>query len=236
MVQAAFASDSNVVDVPLELNLDISSSDIDYNSNPDNGINSGKSSGSAKNSGRRSKGLYAAVDVARSKQSAARDVDAGPDVAAAASVTRKRRRYYRCDAERSVVVRAMESRGFIRDDGDDFDIYWASVKSARQVFSPENGFRMSERQKINHFPNHYELTRKDLMVKNIKRYQKEAKKLEISVADFVPATYVLPSDYSLFADAFRQTGGQGTWIMKPTDRAQGSGIFSSRSCLRLKVG
>ena len=96
--------------------------------------------------------------------------------------------------------------GIHSDDGDDFDIYWASVKSARQVFSPENGFRMSERQKINHFPNHYELTRKDLMVKNIKRYQKEAKKLEISVADFVPATYVLPSDYSLFADAFRQTG------------------------------
>ena len=26
---------------------------------------------------------------------------------------------------------------------------------------------------INHFPNHYELTRKDLMVKNIKRYRKD---------------------------------------------------------------
>ena len=29
---------------------------------------------------------------------------------------------------------------------------------------------------INHFPNHYELTRKDLMVKNIKRYRKELEK------------------------------------------------------------
>ena len=27
-----------------------------------------------------------------------------------------------------------------------------------------------------HFPNHYELTRKDLMVKNIKRYRKELEK------------------------------------------------------------
>lgn len=26
---------------------------------------------------------------------------------------------------------------------------------------------------MNHFPNHYELTRKDLIVKNIKRYRKE---------------------------------------------------------------
>ena len=30
---------------------------------------------------------------------------------------------------------------------------------------------------LNHFPNHYELTRKDLMVKNIKRYSKEVAKL-----------------------------------------------------------
>ena len=29
---------------------------------------------------------------------------------------------------------------------------------------------------INHFPNHMELTRKDLMVKNIKRYRKELDK------------------------------------------------------------
>jgi len=29
---------------------------------------------------------------------------------------------------------------------------------------------------INHYPNHYELTRKDLMVKNMKRYLKELNK------------------------------------------------------------
>lgn len=29
---------------------------------------------------------------------------------------------------------------------------------------------------VNHFPNHYELTRKDLMVKNVKRYLKEQAK------------------------------------------------------------
>ena len=29
---------------------------------------------------------------------------------------------------------------------------------------------------INHFPNHYELTRKDLLVKNIKRYRKDLEK------------------------------------------------------------
>lgn len=33
-----------------------------------------------------------------------------------------------------------------------------------------------ENRVINHFPNHYELTRKDLMVKNIKRYRKDLEK------------------------------------------------------------
>ena len=36
--------------------------------------------------------------------------------------------------------------------------------------------RLSDDQIINHFPNHYELTRKDLMVKNIKRFRKELDK------------------------------------------------------------
>ena len=36
--------------------------------------------------------------------------------------------------------------------------------------------RLCDDQVINHFPNHYELTRKDLMVKNIKRYRKDLEK------------------------------------------------------------
>ena len=36
---------------------------------------------------------------------------------------------------------------------------------------------------INHFPNHVELTRKDLMVKNIKRYRKEMDKEGSALAD-----------------------------------------------------
>lgn len=35
---------------------------------------------------------------------------------------------------------------------------------------------------VNHFPNHYELTKKDLMVKNIKRYRKDLEKEFNSVA------------------------------------------------------
>jgi tubulin polyglutamylase TTLL1 len=34
------------------------------------------------------------------------------------------------------------------------------------------GIRLNDGQIVNHFPNHYELVRKDLMVKNLKRYKK----------------------------------------------------------------
>lgn len=83
---------------------------------------------------------------------------------------------------------------------------------------------------INHFPNHYELTRKDLMVKNIKRYKREQEKdreskdrAELNL-DFVPVTFVLPADYNLFAEEYRRSP-MCTWIMKPCGRSQGSGIF-----------
>lgn len=51
-----------------------------------------------------------------------------------------------------------------------------SVQTIRNVFSVETGYRLSDDQIVNHFPNHYELTRKDLMVKNIKRYRRELEK------------------------------------------------------------
>jgi tubulin polyglutamylase TTLL1 len=36
---------------------------------------------------------------------------------------------------------------------------------------------------INHFPNHLELTRKDLMAKNIKRFRKEMEKENNPIAE-----------------------------------------------------
>ena len=88
---------------------------------------------------------------------------------------------------------------------------------------------------LNHFPNHYELTRKDLMVKNIKRCRKDMEKENNPIADkddsgallymdIVPMTYILPGDYTIFVEEFKKFPN-ATWIMKPTARAQGKGIF-----------
>ncbi|CAD7950542.1 unnamed protein product [Amoebophrya sp. A120] len=89
---------------------------------------------------------------------------------------------YRSDFEKAVITQTCDRRGWLRypygsgDEEDGWNVYWASVHTVRQMFNPETGKRLSDWQVINHFPNHYELTRKDLMVKNIKRYRKELEK------------------------------------------------------------
>ncbi|KAL0039776.1 hypothetical protein WJX77_007669 [Trebouxia sp. C0004] len=135
---------------------------------------------------------------------------------------------WKTDFDKFVIISNFERRHWSKHsqaDEDGWDIYWASVITIKQIFSPENTVRLEPHQIINHFPNHYELTRKDLMVKNVKRYVKQQKKdvLLESTPEFIPVTYILPQDYSLFVEEFRKV--PVPWIMKPIAKAQGRGIF-----------
>jgi tubulin polyglutamylase TTLL1 len=174
---------------------------------------------------------------------------------------------FKTDLEKSVLLHNFERRGWLRagPDDSDWNFYWASVYTVRQLFNPESGQRLGDHQRINHFPNHYELTRKDLMVKNIKRYRKETERLyaEAQLArdggggagaaggggglslpagfnldeppdlEFLPVTYLLPADYSLFVEEFRRSPST-MWIMKPTSKAQGKGIFIINKLTQIK--
>jgi tubulin polyglutamylase TTLL1 len=135
---------------------------------------------------------------------------------------------YKTDFDKLVVTGNFERRSWVQVDAadDDWNVYWASVGSIKSIFSSETSVRLHRGQLINHFPNHYELTRKDLMVKNIKRYQKQMRKegKAADALDIVPTTFVLPQDYALFVEDFRKNPNT-TWIMKPTARSQGKGIF-----------
>ncbi|GMF28532.1 unnamed protein product [Phytophthora lilii] len=175
---------------------------------------------------------------------------------------------WRVDSEKNVVVWNFERRGWTKTEGDDWNVYWANKTTIKNMFNPENGVRLVDGQYVNHFPNHYELTRKDLMVKNIKRYKKEMLAAAANAAtasnsataplstansmpsgnptgtpdatcgagplsgsgvsneglDFLPTTYTLPADYSLFVEEFRRNPNV-MWIMKPCSKAQGKGIF-----------
>ena len=110
-------------------------------------------------------------------------------------------------------------------DSMEWDIVWSDRSWVAQNF---DGMRLEEWQRVNHFRNNYELTRKDHMVKNLKRQRKqlerEGRHEEAANFDFFPATYVVPQEYGLFYEEFKRNPTH-TWIMKPVGRAQGKGIF-----------
>ncbi|EAW76402.1 tubulin tyrosine ligase-like family, member 9, isoform CRA_b, partial [Homo sapiens] len=115
----------------------------------------------------------------------------------------------------------------VKDEGE-WDFYWCDVSWLRENFDHTY---MDEHVRISHFRNHYELTRKNYMVKNLKRFRKqlerEAGKLEAAKCDFFPKTFEMPCEYHLFVEEFRKNPGI-TWIMKPVARSQGKGIFLFR--------
>ena len=126
--------------------------------------------------------------------------------------------------DKATIVNNYEKRGWIRSGDEDFNIYWTLPYIAKQkYFSPDSGSRLTEMQVINHFPNHDELTKKDLMVKNLKRYRKDLERDKDSLAerdaegryihlDIIPQTYILPGDYNIFVEEFRRYPNS-TWII-----------------------
>ncbi len=126
----------------------------------------------------------------------------------------------------------------------DWHFYWASVGTVRQIFNPEIGYRLSDNQIVNHYPNHVELTRKDLMVKNIKRFRKDLERESNPLGarddkgnyiylDFIPPTYNIPSDFSLWTEEFKRHSDD-TWILKPHGKAQGKGIVLANKIATVK--
>ncbi len=73
------------------------------------------------------------------------------------------------------------------------------------------------------------------MVKNIKRFIKDCARDPSAppVPDFVPVTYLLPADYTLFVEEFRRYPN-AMWIMKPTSRSQGKGVFIINKLAQIK--
>ena len=82
------------------------------------------------------------------------------------------------------------------------------------------------------------------MVKNIKRFRKDMEKENNPIAekddhggliymDIVPMTYILPGEYNIFVEEFKKYNC-ATWIMKPTNGAQGKGIFLVNDLRQLK--
>ena len=78
------------------------------------------------------------------------------------------------------------------------------------------------RAQVNHFPKSFEITRKDLMYKNITKMQQ---KYGVVNFNFIPKTYIFPAEQQIFLeDAEKLKNQQQWWIIKPAANSQGRGI------------
>jgi len=135
---------------------------------------------------------------------------------------------FRC-AFHNTIYDALKARHFKETDNEtDWEIFWADKEWIHDVF--DHIHLRSPNQRINHFRNHYELTRKDLLVKNVKRSKRQAEKEgnteEARLFGMIsPQTFVLPQEYSIFVEEFKKYSHDTYWIMKPVGKSQGKGIF-----------
>lgn len=74
-------------------------------------------------------------------------------------------------------------------------------------------------QKYNHFPSTFQLGRKDNLYKHIKYF----KRLFPDLYNFVPSTYIIPSDGKNFEFNFKKNR-KAIWIVKPVNMSRGRGV------------
>jgi len=66
--------------------------------------------------------------------------------------------------------------GWVETEGEtDWDIFWAEKEWIHQTL---DHVHLTDTQRVNHFRNHFELTRKDLLIKNLKRMKKQLEREE----------------------------------------------------------
>ena len=116
-----------------------------------------------------------------------------------------------------IVKTVLSSHGFqeYRGQGIDYNIAWTQNRMHMYALR-----LMTEFQKINHFPNSAEITRKDRLFRNVQRMQhiKSFKQFDI-----VPTSFVLPTDMNEFIAAFLKD--KGPYIIKPNALSRGRGIY-----------
>jgi tubulin polyglutamylase TTLL9 len=99
------------------------------------------------------------------------------------------------------IQETLASRTYRQTEDDDWNIYWCEKEFIAETLDK---IRLFPDRRINHFRNFYEICRKDLLSKNVKRYKKtlerEGKAEEAAGYDYLPLTYNMPSEYPIFAE------------------------------------
>lgn len=156
--------------------------------------------------------------------------------------------FYCTDSKALPLIINFKNRKWIpRKFNESWNIYWANASNGSKIFHLKGRFCLQKYQLVNHFPNSYELSRKDLLYRNIRKYcqklETEGDQLgskiyngqtnEYTFMDFLPSTYILPIDYGIFLEKYRKMTNS-IWIMKPCGRSLGTGITVVNSLVQVK--
>lgn len=129
---------------------------------------------------------------------------------------------------RNTIYTVLKERGWeqVKADTDNWDFIWANVDWIAEQLDYRH---VNESRFVNHFRNFYILTRKDLMAKNMKQTRKYLLKIGAKELarefDFVPPNFILPMEFGLLSEFNKKQAGKVVYIVKPSTRAQGKGIF-----------
>lgn len=123
-----------------------------------------------------------------------------------------------------LVRSVLEVSGFGYTDSHDWNLLWLGC--APQTYLYEG---LNEYQRISHFPNTFEITRKDRMSVHLTALQEKFGKEDYG---FFPETFVIPDEYSEFYSRY-YADKSAQWIVKPCNSSQGKGIFMLDSIANL---
>lgn len=90
-------------------------------------------------------------------------------------------------------------------------------------------------QRYNHFTDSKQLTRKDLLKRNLQRFT-DVRSRAAESFEIMPLTFVLPHEYNQFVEAFTDHEGSAEsniWILKPIGLSRGRGISLIRDLAQL---
>ncbi|KAL3927573.1 MAG: hypothetical protein SGPRY_002762 [Prymnesium sp.] len=132
-----------------------------------------------------------------------------------------------------------EGRGYREQQEEDTERWHIHWKAGR--FKPSEYAAANPAQRVNHFPKTSGITKKDTLLRNLRRMRA----IHGQIFNFFPESvrlvcgcnrYLLPTEYLTLARSCEQRYDEPVWILKPTDSSQGRKIFLIRDISEISYG